>query len=84
MRERGISIFCDRGRSDLEHKMINDGPLVARKPIPCATVLEMEKTVVRNSNIGDGNVSGRTPCDGTYPEFPLRSGVLSWEDYLRL
>jgi polysaccharide pyruvyl transferase WcaK-like protein len=82
MRERGHQhLLLTVDDPDLEPKLINMmDTLVAE----AESVRDgIGKTVVRNLKVmARMGTFLETAMRRTYPEFPLRSGVLSWEDYL--
>jgi hypothetical protein len=82
MRERGHEhLFLTVEDSDLEPKLLE---IMERLATEADSVREgIGRTVVRNLKVMArmGTIL-EDALRRTYPEFPLRSGVLSWEDYL--
>ena len=82
MRERGHEhLFLTVGDPDLETKLLQ---VMENLAAEADSVREgIGRTVVRNLKVMArmGTIL-EDAVRRTYPEFPLRSGVLSWEDYL--
>ena len=82
MRERGHEhLFLGVEDPDLETKLLN---IMETLIVEAGSIREgIARTVVRNLKVmaGMGTIL-EDAVRHTYPEFPLRSGVLSWEDYL--
>ena len=82
MRERGHEhLFLTVDDTDLEPKLLQIMESLVREAESVRdgigrTVVRNLKVMARMGNLLEGAVRQ------TYPEFPLRSGVLSWEDYL--
>jgi len=82
MRERGHEhLFLTVDDPDLEPKLLQMMEALARE---AESVREgIGRTVVRNLKLmARMGIILEDTVRHTYPEFPLRSGVLSWEDYL--
>lgn len=82
MRERGHNdLLLEVDDPDLEAKLVPViGKLLDDRERICdgiaRTVVRNLKTMARMGAFLEGNVAAR------YPEFPVRTGVYSWEDYL--
>jgi hypothetical protein len=82
MRERGHEhLFLTVDDADLEPKLLQMMEALVREADPVRE--GVGRTVVRNLKVMArmGTLLEDT-IRRTYPEFPLRSGVLSWEEYL--
>jgi hypothetical protein len=90
MDERIRNLMRERGH---EHLLLSvDDPQLEQKLLPIMETLVTEtdairdgigRTVVRNLKVMARMATYlEDAVRRTYPEFPLRSGVLSWEDYL--
>ncbi|HLZ91949.1 MAG TPA: polysaccharide pyruvyl transferase family protein [Candidatus Acidoferrum sp.] len=82
MRERGHEhLFLTVDDADLESKLLQIMEALVRE---CESVREgIGRTVVRNLKVmARMGVLLGDEVRRTYPQFPLRSGVLSWERYL--
>ena len=82
MRERGHEhLFLTVDDADLEEKLLNVMQMLFAE---AASVRDgIARTVVRNLKVmARMGVFLEDAVRRVYPEFPLRAGVLSWEDYL--
>jgi polysaccharide pyruvyl transferase WcaK-like protein len=82
MRERGHEhLFLTVDDADLEPKLLQMMEALVRE---ADSVREgIARTVVRNLKVmASMGIILEDTVRRTYPEFPLRSGVLSWEEYL--